>query len=132
MFLVGGLLVVRHQEASGQQPRRAAWVRAYRALGASPLRIAWCTLRASSNLSIGALAPHTPTLLTAVFVLEYALHLQGLGPLTIAALLHPELDWVMLITGGCTLLVGVVQLASDALLVRLDPASRNLTRGPDA
>jgi ABC-type dipeptide/oligopeptide/nickel transport system permease component len=132
MLLMGGLLVVRHQEASSQLPRRTAWVRAYRAIGASPLRIAWCTLRASSNLSIGALAPHTSTLLTAVFVLEYALHLQGLGPLTIAALLGHELDWVMLITGGCTLLVGLVQLASDALLARLDPSSRSSTRGRDA
>jgi peptide/nickel transport system permease protein len=121
MLMIGGLLVVRTQAANHETQRQQDWVQAYRALGASPLIAAWRTLRVSSNLAVSALAPQTSTLLTSVFVIEFALHLDGIGPTTIEALKARDPSWIILVTLATTTLVGVVQFASDILLQRLDP-----------
>ncbi len=127
MILFGAMLVARYQRTSSAALMKGEWVRAYRALGAGRLRVAWSTVRASSNLAVSAMAPHTSTLLSAVFVVEFALKLEGLGPATIAALSNREVEWIMLITLASTALVGVIQVISDLLLVGLDPRRRVLT-----
>lgn len=128
MLLIGGLLVVRHQTTNQEAQRHQDWVQAYRALGASPLLAAWRTLRVSSNLAISALASQTSTLLTSVFVVEFALHINGIGPTTIEALKTRDPSWIILITLATTGLVGMLQLLSDVLLSRLDPRrSHNTT-----
>ncbi|HEX2731488.1 MAG TPA: ABC transporter permease subunit [Polyangiaceae bacterium] len=121
MLLIGGLLVVRQQAANREAQRNHGWIFAYRILGASPLLAAWRTLRISSNLAISALAPQSSTLLTCVFVVEFAFGLDGIGPTTIAALKARDPSWIILVTVATTCLVGAVHLASDVLLARLDP-----------
>ncbi len=121
MLLVGTSLVGRYQRTQTSRMLRQEWVRFYRGLGASRLQLALITLRASSNVAVSAMAPHTSTLLTAVFVIEFAFSIDGVGPTTIAALGRQELDWLMLVTIATTGLVGVVQVLSDGLLARLNP-----------
>src|SRR5690606_11369168 len=130
--LVGAALVSRHQRTASASLLRSPWIRAYRALGLSKGRVALLTVRPSSNVAISTLAPPTSTLLTVVFVIEFALHIDGIGPATILALQRRELSWVMLVTVATAALVGVIQLLSDVALVRLDPArSRVADAGGD-
>src|SRR5690606_8416744 len=106
MLLLGALLVSRYQRGATAQLLNQRWVTNYAALGASRLRLVWLTLRPSSNIAISTMAPHTSTLLSAVFVLEYALGLDGIGPTTFAALKQRELSWVMLVAVTTASLVG--------------------------
>jgi ABC-type dipeptide/oligopeptide/nickel transport system permease component len=121
MLLFGALLVSRYQRTSSQQLLQHTWIRCQRAMGASPARLALYTLRPSSNLAISAMAPHTSTLLTTVFVVEFALGIDGIGPTTIAALGDREVEWVMMVTVATAALVGLIQVLSDIVLARLDP-----------
>ncbi len=116
MLLLGALLVARYQRRATVRLLEERWVRNYAALGASNTRLIWLTLRPSSNIAVSTMAPHTSTLLSAAFVLEYALGLDGIGPTTITALIERELSWVMLVAVATAALVGVIQISSDLLI----------------
>ncbi len=121
MLLLGSALVARYQRSTMLDILDKEWVRTYRAVGASRLRIAFLTLRASSGAAISTIAPHTSTLLTAVFVFEHAFGLNGVGRQTIEALHEGDVVWLMLVTLATASLVGLIQIATDLLLRQLDP-----------
>ncbi len=128
MLLLGALLVSRYQRGATARLLNQRWVANYAALGASGVRRVLYTLRPSSNIALSTMAPHTSTLLSAAFVLEYALDLNGIGPTTIAALAQRELSWVMLVAVTTAAFVSVVQVGSDLLLGRLGRGGRMAVR----
>lgn len=121
MLLLGSALVAQYQRSTMEATLKTDWVRTYRAMGASRLKLARVTLRASSGAAISTLAPHTSTLLTSAFVIEYAFGMNGVGRQTIRALHDRDVVWLMLVTLATAALVGLVQILSDLLLRGLDP-----------
>ncbi|HVZ33056.1 MAG TPA: hypothetical protein VG963_11555, partial [Polyangiaceae bacterium] len=61
------------------------------------------------------------SLLTLTGVLEYALGLPGLGMQTVAALAHPDLNWLMAITMAGAGFAGIWQVLGEWLSELLDP-----------
>jgi ABC-type dipeptide/oligopeptide/nickel transport system permease component len=121
MLGFGTALMARYQRSTMTSILQKEWVRSYRAVGASRLRIALLTLRSSSGAAISSMAPQTSSVLTAVFVIEYAFGLEGVGLQTIRALHQHDVVWLMLVTLATAALVGLIQIVSDVLLRRLDP-----------
>ncbi|MEN9581194.1 MAG: hypothetical protein RJA70_4203 [Pseudomonadota bacterium] len=130
MLLLGSALVARYQRSTMQATLQKDWVRTYRAMGAGNWRLARVTLRASSGAAISTLVPHTSTLLTCAFVVEYAFGMNGVGHQTIQALHNRDVVWLMLVTLATATLVGLVQILSDLLLRSLDPL-RSEQEAPD-
>ena len=98
--------------------------RTLRAFGASPWTTARRTLRGSGQVCSSLLGVLLPVLLTAAFVVEHALGLEGLAATTLRAVAHRDVPWLMAIALGTVLLASILQGASDALLAALDPRVR--------
>jgi ABC-type dipeptide/oligopeptide/nickel transport system permease component len=62
-------------------------------------------------------------------VVEYVLGLPGLGTETIAALQHPDLNWLMAITVGAALFAGLSHVFGEWLSNLLDPRWLNAAAG---
>ena len=131
LSLFGTSLVTHYQRTGTLYVMANDWVRTYKALGASPFRLARLTLRSSSTAALSTLAPHTSTLLTAVFVTEFALGLDGIGRYTIAALGRGDVVWVMLVTVVSASVVGLTQIGGDWTLRQLDPRREAFTNTRD-
>jgi len=121
MLLLGASLAGRHQTEALGALRHKPWMRTYRACGVSEWRLIWLTLRASCGAAISNMATHTTSLLSGVFLIEYALKLNGAGGHTILALHERDLTWLMLITLATATLVSLIQLLSHTVLGLLEP-----------
>lgn len=120
MAIASALLISRHQRT--QQRLEVEHPSATRriAFGMSPARLVVRQLRRSAAVAIALVATEIPALLTAAFVLEHALALPGLGPMTEAAIEQHEISWLMGLSIVTTLTVGLTQIAGDLALESLD------------
>lgn len=126
VFGVCSLLTAVYQRSTVLDLLDRDWMRTYRALGVSPTRQAMWISRTCVGLTLGTLAPQLSTLLSLVFVAEYAWQLDGLGRFTILALSQRDVSWLMLITVTTTLVVALTQIAAEAALQVLDPRRQTM------
>ena len=98
-----------------------SFVRTLRALGASRWQAALSTVKLSSPTLVAQIGTQASRSITLAFVVEYVLVLPGLGTRTIEAVKSADLDWLMAITIASTLFVGLLQIASEISVLRLDP-----------
>ncbi len=117
---VTAALVSRYQRAASRRFASQGPAQALRALGASPLRVALRSVRSSSVASLSLLGAQLPTLVTLVFVAEAAFGLRGLASVTVQAVEHRDISWLMALVVLTTLAVALAQIASDALLELTD------------
>jgi peptide/nickel transport system permease protein len=99
----------------------ADFMRTLRALGVAPWRMALTRVRFASARLIVQLGTQLSSLLTLTGVLEYVLGLPGLGMQTVAALSHPDLNWLMAITVAGASFAGIWQVLGEWLSELLDP-----------
>jgi ABC-type dipeptide/oligopeptide/nickel transport system permease component len=127
VLVAAGLVAAptRHQRASLAYLIAGDVVRAARARGASRLR---ATLghgvrpASASVLSLVAIEP--PMALSAVFVVEHVFGLDGLGALTLHAVVERDVSYLMGLSIGAATLAVLVVLASDLAQGLLDPRLR--------
>jgi ABC-type dipeptide/oligopeptide/nickel transport system permease component len=120
MGLFGAPLAAWHRGAR-LEPASSDFLRTLESLGVERWRIALSMLRLSSAAIVAQLGAQLSTLITLTFVVEYTLGLPGIGRRTIAALEHPDLNWLMAVTICTALFVGLLQALSGLLLGALDP-----------
>lgn len=121
-FFAGIPLMALYRAAAVRPAATEGFVRTLTSLGASRWQVGLAVLRLSSPVVVAHLGAQASSLLTLVFVVEYALGLPGLGSRTIRALHEPDLNWLMAITVTAVLFVGLLQALSEWLLDRLGPA----------
>jgi ABC-type dipeptide/oligopeptide/nickel transport system permease component len=124
VLVVSGALVSRYQRAATLTALDQDYSRTRMAFGASRLRVALGSFRASSTPAISLLGVDLPMLGTTAFVVEQIFHLPGLGPATLRAVSNHDLPWLMAMALLGALGVALVQIASDLLLLWLDPRIR--------
>jgi len=105
-----------HEPGSG-----AGFSRTLASLGVAPWRAGLTSVRLSSARLVAQLAAHLSHLLTLTCVVEYVLGLPGLGSETVAALQHPDLNWLMAVTVGAALFAGLSHVLAEWLCNLLDP-----------
>lgn len=124
MIATSAALVSRHQRAATRVALDQEYTRTARAFGAGPLRAAGFGFRASSVAVVSLIGVDLPALFTAAIVLEHALSLPGLGPVTLAAVGSGDVSWLMAIVLCSAAVVALAQIASDVLLAAIDPRAR--------
>ncbi len=102
------------------------YILAARAQGVNERRIVWIyALKNAAVPLVGALSGWLAALLTGAFFIEYLFDWQGVGRLMVEALLNNDFPLV----SGCCLATAVifivVNLVTDAVYLRVDPAQRN-------
>jgi ABC-type dipeptide/oligopeptide/nickel transport system permease component len=120
MCLVAGAIVSRYQRRAGADALRQNYTRTLLAFGASDLRAAARTARASTGMAISLAGADLPALLTTCFVVERCFNLPGLSQPTFDAILVGDVPWLMALVVTGTLFGALAQIASDALLLRID------------
>jgi ABC-type dipeptide/oligopeptide/nickel transport system permease component len=125
LMAVSGAPLAGLQRGARRDARAADFLRTLESLGVARWRVALAGLRLSSAAIVVQLGAQLSTLITLTFVVEYALGLSGLGTKTIEALKQPDLEWLMAITIALAVFVGLLQAASDLLLVVLEPRWRD-------
>ncbi len=124
VLLVSAALVSRYQRAATLGALDQEYTRTRMAFGASRLRVAFGSFRASSTPAVSLLGVDLPMVGTTAFVVEQIFHLHGLGPITFRAVSQHDLPWLMAMALLGALGVALVQIGSDLLLVLLDPRIR--------
>jgi ABC-type dipeptide/oligopeptide/nickel transport system permease component len=130
MALVGAPLSIPDR-AQGPEARTAGFLRTLAALGVRPWRAGLTTVRLSSARLAVQLGAHLSNLLTLACVVEYVLGLPGLGAETIAALQHPDLNWLMAITVSAVLFAGLWHVFGEWLVSLLDPRWASASNGAE-
>jgi peptide/nickel transport system permease protein len=120
MALVAGAIVSRYQRRASADALRQNYTRTLLAFGASDLRAATRTARMSSGAAISLAGADLPALLTTSFVVERCFGLAGLSQPTFEAILVGDVPWLMALVVTGTIFGALLQIASDALLMRVD------------
>jgi peptide/nickel transport system permease protein len=121
MTLVAGAIVSRYQRRASGDAMLQNHARTLLALGATDLRVAARTARAAGGTAISLAGIDLATLLTTALVIERCFDLPGLSQPTLEAILVGDVSWLMALVVAGTLFGALAQIASDALLMRLDP-----------
>jgi ABC-type dipeptide/oligopeptide/nickel transport system permease component len=129
LMLLAGAPLALSEGARPEPGAGAGFSRTLAALGVSPWRAGLTSVRLSSARLVAQLAAHLSHLLTLTCVLEYVLGLPGLGTETIAALQHPDLNWLMAVTVGAALFAGLSNVFGEWLSNLLDPRWLNAAGG---
>lgn len=124
MALTAAAVVARHQRSATRVALDQEYTRTARAFGASPWRLARWSFRSSSVAALSLLGAHLPPLLTAAFVLEHALGLNGVGAFTLHAVTARDVTWLMALALVLTVSLSLLQILSDAAQSALDPRVR--------
>jgi peptide/nickel transport system permease protein len=96
-------------------------------LGASVSSTLAARLRRVISRLLARAATDLPLLLLAAFVFERACSLPGIGAITVAAVHHGDVDWLMAVGLGSAAAAALANVLSDTLLAVLEPeASRSL------
>lgn len=111
----------RYQRGALRRELATDYARTRRAFGLPPLRIAWVSVRGASSALGSLLGRDLPTLLSLCLLVEYALDLPGLGPVTVQALKSGDVSWLMAVGLGSMTLAALMQILSDRVLLALDP-----------
>jgi len=124
MVLGSAGLVSRHQRTATRVALDQEFTRTARAFGAGPWRLARWSFRASSVAALSLLGAQLPGLVTAAFVVEHALGLNGLGATTLRAIASRDIAWLMALSMALGTALALLQISSDALLAAMDPRVR--------
>jgi peptide/nickel transport system permease protein len=108
-----GMLALQQQLAVEGSRGLAPWDRHYRIMGVGPLRLSWLALRHSAGVAAARLLPNLAHILTASTVLEVAFELPGLGPYTLEAISHAQVNWLMAVTIATAAVFGLLQVLAD-------------------
>jgi len=128
---LGGAPLSVPDRAQGPEARTAGFLRTLAALGVAPWRAGLTTVRLSSARLVVQLGAHLSNLLTLTCVVEYVLGLPGLGAETIAALQHPDLNWLMAITVSAVLFAGLWHVFGEWVVSLLDPRWASVASGAE-
>jgi ABC-type dipeptide/oligopeptide/nickel transport system permease component len=131
LMALGGAPLSVPDRAQGPEARTAGFLRTLAALGVAPWRAGLTTVRLSSARLVVQLGAHLSNLLTLTCVVEYVLGLPGLGAETIAALQHPDLNWLMAITVSAALFAGLWHVFGEWVVSLLDPRWASATTGAE-
>ncbi|MFO0571672.1 MAG: ABC transporter permease [Polyangiaceae bacterium] len=121
MVVTAASVVARHQRSATRVALDQEYARTARAFGAGPWRLALWSFRASCVSVVSLAGTHLAHLLTVAFVVEHALHLEGLGAVTLKAVYAHDIAWLMALSLSVAFLLSLAQIASDLLLGALDP-----------
>jgi len=124
MVLTAGAIVSRHQRSATRVALDQEYTRTARAFGAGRWQLARWSFRASSVAALSLIGVKLPALLTAAFVLERALGLNGVGRVTLDAVATHDMAWLMALSLVLAASLSLLQIASDAALSALDPRVR--------
>jgi ABC-type dipeptide/oligopeptide/nickel transport system permease component len=106
-------------------------IEAARARGAGPWRlIVVHGMRRAALPLMTRLSLELPMALTGCFVMEHAFGLPGLGELTVSAVQHGDLSWLMTMAIFGTLCAGLSLIVADGLQGILDPRVARLLMQP--
>jgi peptide/nickel transport system permease protein len=126
MVLGGTVVASRHQHAIVRRIGELPHLRTSLAFGSSPFRAAIRDLKRSLPVLIALAVADLPSLLTAAFVTERALSLQGLGETTADAVRAGDPVWLMTLALVGMFALGVAQIGADLLAALLDPRIRDV------
>jgi peptide/nickel transport system permease protein len=121
MVLGTAAVASRHQRALVLSTAELPHVRTSLAFGASPWRAALRDLKRYAPPLLALAVADLPALLTAAFVAERALSLNGLGETTVDAVRSGDPVWLMGLALVGILVVGAAQIAADVVSSALDP-----------
>jgi ABC-type dipeptide/oligopeptide/nickel transport system permease component len=124
MTLATSALLMRYQRLALRNELTKDTARTRRAFGHSEASVAILSSRGASSALLSLLGRDMPTLLSLAFIVEHALSLEGLGSVTIEAVLAGDTPWLMAIGLGIMCVSALLQIASDSALARLDPRTQ--------
>lgn len=125
MLLGAAALVSRYERVAARRTLDAEPARTAAAFGASRVHIALRAIRGSSAAVLGLVAVDVPVLFTMAFVVERALRLHGLAEVTLGAIRSHDVAWLMALALAGVVGAALLQIASDLLLLGLDPRIRS-------
>lgn len=121
MCIVFAATISRFQRAATRTALERDFARTLRALGASERAVAVRLAKGASTAAVSLVGTHLPSLITAAFAVEHVLGIPGLGSATVTAIEQHDVSFLMALILLSAATMALLQIGSDALLLRLDP-----------